>query len=173
LVAVTIGPGSFTGLRIGVTTAKTFAYAVGAQVLGLNTLEVVASRAPADVPGEILAVALDAQRGEVFAAGFCRGETGTWQLLAETAIVKRADWLASLPSGCLVSGPVLDQLAAEVPAGRTCIAGAFWQPTAAAVGQLAAARFRNGKGDDPMGLVPLYLRRSAAEEKAARAAVAE
>ncbi len=48
IVAVTTGPGSFTGLRVGLTTAKSFAYAVGAQVLGINTLEVLAEQAPAD-----------------------------------------------------------------------------------------------------------------------------
>src|SRR5262245_50788842 len=46
LVAVAVGPGSFTGLRIGVTTAKAFAYAVGAQVIGINTLAVLAHQSP-------------------------------------------------------------------------------------------------------------------------------
>ena len=45
LVAVSIGPGSFTGLRLGVMTAKAFAYAVGAPVLGIGTLEVIAAHA--------------------------------------------------------------------------------------------------------------------------------
>ena len=49
LVATTVGPGSFTGLRVGVTTAKTFAYAVGAEVLGLNTLEVIAAQTPSEL----------------------------------------------------------------------------------------------------------------------------
>src|SRR5262245_32191202 len=46
LVAVLTGPGSFTGLRIGVTTAKTLAYAWGADVVGINTLEAIAEQAP-------------------------------------------------------------------------------------------------------------------------------
>src|SRR5687768_6416743 len=46
LVAVTAGPGSFTGLRVGVTTAKVFAYATSAAVLGVDTLEVIAQQAP-------------------------------------------------------------------------------------------------------------------------------
>src|SRR5208337_2248427 len=46
LIAVTIGPGSFTGLRVGVATAKILAYATGAQVLGIGTLEAIATAAP-------------------------------------------------------------------------------------------------------------------------------
>ena len=65
-VAVTVGPGSFTGLRVGVTTAKAFAYAVGAEVIGINTLDVIAAQAP--VEAARVAVALDAQRQELFAA---------------------------------------------------------------------------------------------------------
>ncbi len=166
LVAVTVGPGSFTGLRVGVTTAKTFAYAVGAQALGLNTLEVIAAQVPRDLPGETLAAALDAHRGEVFAAAFRRGGAGTAEWLQEAAIVTRDDWLASLPPGCLVSGPVLSQLADRVPAGRICVPSELWHPTAATVGRLAAAKHAAGPSGDPWGLVPLYMRRSAAEEKA-------
>ena len=74
LVAVTIGPGSFTGLRIGVTTAKTLAYCAKADILGVDTLEVVASAAPDGV--DIVSVAVDAQRGQVVAGMFRRGADG-------------------------------------------------------------------------------------------------
>ena len=50
LVAVASGPGSFTGLRIGVTTAKVFAYAAGSQIIDLNTLEVIAAQCPSHLP---------------------------------------------------------------------------------------------------------------------------
>src|SRR5205807_6782629 len=81
LVATTVGPGSFTGLRVGVTTAKTFAYAVGAEVIGVNTLEAIAAQAPPDV--NRLAVALDAQRQQVFAAEFSRLPTGDFDWIGE------------------------------------------------------------------------------------------
>src|SRR5690606_26963117 len=70
LVAVTIGPGSFTGLRVGATTAKTFAYAAGCEVLGVDTLEVIAQQAP--VSSDTLWAVLDAQRSQLFAARFER-----------------------------------------------------------------------------------------------------
>ena len=66
LIAVTDGPGSFTGLRIGVTMAKTLAYAIEAKVLGINTLEVIAAQAP---PSEAAVTAvIDAQPGQFYSA---------------------------------------------------------------------------------------------------------
>src|SRR5688572_30661357 len=70
LVAVTAGPGSFTGLRVGITTAKAFAYAAGAEVLGVDTLEVLARQAPSDA--QLVQTAIDAQRQELFVATFHR-----------------------------------------------------------------------------------------------------
>ena len=96
LLAVTAGPGSFTGLRVGIATAKVFAYAAGAAVLGISTLETIAAAAPPTV--DKLSVALDAQRGDVIAQNFqlhsllyCR--PGSFRLLP------LADWLAGLLAG--------------------------------------------------------------------------
>src|SRR5262245_21398293 len=72
LVAVAVGPGSFTGLRIGVTAAKSFAYAVGAQIVGVNTLAVLAAQAPPSAAP--LWTVMDAQRRELFAARFTDSE---------------------------------------------------------------------------------------------------
>jgi tRNA threonylcarbamoyl adenosine modification protein YeaZ len=68
LVAVTTGPGSFTGLRIGVVAAKTFAYAVGAKLVGVHTLAAMAE--PIAKRTSRLWAILDAQRQELFAACF-------------------------------------------------------------------------------------------------------
>ena len=72
LVAVSIGPGSFTGLRIGVTLAKTLCYATGAKLVAVPSLEVIAANAPADA--RYIMPVLDARRGQVFAAVYQRGE---------------------------------------------------------------------------------------------------
>jgi tRNA threonylcarbamoyladenosine biosynthesis protein TsaB len=163
LVAVAVGPGSFTGLRIGVTTAKTFAYAVRAEVIGVNTLEVIAAQAPPDV--NRLAVVLDAQRQQVFAAEFARGSAGDFECVSDTAIVDNGIWLAKLDQSVAVSGPAIEKLGARLPAGIVVVARECWTPRAATVGDLGWRLHQVGQRDDLWRLVPQYFRRSAAEEK--------
>lgn len=163
LVAVSVGPGSFTGVRVGVTTAKTFAYSVGAEVLGINTLEVIAVRAPAEA--QVLTAAVDAQRGQVVACLFHRGEGDWWKAVEPPQLLDAKTWLESLASGTVVTGPVLRKLADRVPAHVAVLPHEFWVPTAAAVGLLAARDYAHGKRDDVWSLAPHYSRPSAAEEK--------
>lgn len=169
LVAVTQGPGSFTGLRLGVTTAKTLAYALGADLLGLNTLDVIAFQVPADQQpsGTRLHVVLDAQRQQLFAGCYGAGAAGTWTASGETHVVDDARWLESLRAGDLVTGPALKRLAAQVPdavrlAGEEC-----WLPSAASAARLAWLDYQRGRRDDPFRLLPQYFRPSAAEERRA------
>ena len=160
LVAVAIGPGSFTGLRIGVTMAKTFAYAVGAQVIGVNTLAVLAEQAR-HLSGPLWTV-MDAQRQELYAAKFVDG------VGSETRIVGEVDWLAALQPGDRVTGPALRKLQPRLPAGVEVVDASLWQPLAKAVGVVGWREFQAGRRDDVWKLAPHYYRQSAAEEKAAK-----
>ena len=72
LIAVGVGPGSYTGLRVGLTAAKTLAYATGAPLIGLDSLHAVACNAPADSPR--VSVIADAQRGQLYIAEFTRSQ---------------------------------------------------------------------------------------------------
>ena len=163
LVAVATGPGSFTGLRIGVTTAKAFAYAVGCEVLGVHTLLSIASR----VPPEVLevSVVLDAQRGELFATDAFRQLDGTFAERDTTQIIARDKWLAGLQAGQIVTGPGLSKIAAQLPSGVIAVERAFWAPTASSIGQLAERQFSAGVRESVFGLLPRYFRRTAAEEQ--------
>lgn len=166
VVAVGLGPGSFTGLRVGVTTAKTFAYAVGSQIVGANTLDAVARGTPATCPN--LSAVLDAQREELFARDFVRNALGAWRPVGETRIVPVDAWLAGLASGWMVSGPGWAKHAVRLPPGVNVAAPEHWQPMAGAIGRLALERHVGGHGDDLWSLVPRYYRPSAAEEKRSR-----
>jgi tRNA threonylcarbamoyladenosine biosynthesis protein TsaB len=161
LVSVAIGPGSFTGLRIGVTTAKTLAYSLGSHVIGVNALDVIASQAPRCAAP--LWVVIDAQRQELFAAKFVDAAR-----VGEPAIVSQADWLKMLRSSDRVTGPGLQRLRARLPSDVNVIDEACWQPLAASVGTLAWRDYAAGRRDDVWKLLPLYYRPSAAEEKAAQ-----
>jgi len=163
LVAVTTGPGSFTGLRVGVTTAKVLAYAASAEVLGVNTLEAIAMGMPRRY--ERFTVVLDAQRQQSYLAEFHRDEHGQLTVVRSTEIVDNQAWIAGLHAEDVVTGLGLTKLCGQLPAGIVIAEENFWTPRAAAVGQIAETAFAAGKRDDPFTLVPNYFRRTAAEEQ--------
>jgi tRNA threonylcarbamoyladenosine biosynthesis protein TsaB len=163
LVAVTVGPGSFTGLRIGVTTAKAFAYAIGAEVLGINTLEALALQATPSASS--LWAVLDAQRQELFAARFIFDDQFNFRTEVETCIIPQDEWLAGVRSGDRVIGPALKRFASRFPTGVEVLGEQSWQPVATSVGEVAWKNYQAGHRDDVWKLSPNYYRPSAAEEK--------
>lgn len=166
LVGATTGPGSFTGLRIGVVTAKTIAYAIGAKLAGVHTL---AALAEGVAPGtRRLWTILDAERGELFAAAFDGGKPIIEQGLPTTDVAAVERWLERLHPGDTVAGPPLAKLRDRLPCDVAVAEEAAWLPSAAAVGRLAASMLDRGELVAPLELVPNYYRKSAAEEKAAR-----
>jgi len=190
LVAVSIGPGSFTGLRVGVTAAKVFAYAVGAEVLGVSTLEAIATNsgtAPILVSAKTglspsaqpeasrpVSVVIDAQRGEVVVQSFLQQPDGWFAAAGPEELLDADRWLEKLQAaisplwkgtGASVTGPGLVRLIDRLPPGVEVVDRSLWTPRAAVVGLLAARYYGQGRRDDLWKLVPRYYRRSAAEEK--------
>jgi len=100
-IAVGVGPGSFTGLRIGVATARALAQSTGAGLVGVSTLRALAAAAPADPGGAALA-AIDARRGEAFAAAW----SGSTLLMPPAALPPEelARAAAALPRPVLAVG---------------------------------------------------------------------
>jgi tRNA threonylcarbamoyladenosine biosynthesis protein TsaB len=155
-----------------VTTAKAFAYAVKADVIGLSTLEVLVHQTPPDwlaaEPREIQAI-LDAQRKELFVGRF-HGTPGLPISRVEPDHLIAAEiWLQSLPAGAIVTGTGVEKLLDRLPQGTSIVPAPLREPQAAMVGRLAWREHERGRRDDLWKLAPEYLRPSYAEEKAAKA----
>jgi tRNA threonylcarbamoyl adenosine modification protein YeaZ len=141
LFAVSEGPGSFTGLRIGVTAAKVFAYATGCEVLGVDTLEVMAAQVPLD--GSCIWATLDAQRGQLYAESFTRSE-GRWRSQTPPQIWDVEAWINQLRPGDVVTGPGLARCQTQIPSIVRVADPARWVPEAETLGHLAVDRFLAG-----------------------------
>jgi tRNA threonylcarbamoyladenosine biosynthesis protein TsaB len=169
--AVSIGPGSFTGLRIGLSTIKGLAYGLGVPVVGVSTLLANAARVD-DFDGLICSF-LDARKKEVYAALFRRsGESLTRVTEDVAAGVPAVIGLVGELSGaapCLVIGDgaitygklFTDELGKRVRLS----AGDLYSSLASAVARLSEDQIRQADGSDLGSLVPVYLRASEAELK--------
>jgi tRNA threonylcarbamoyladenosine biosynthesis protein TsaB len=168
LIAVVQGPGSFTGVRVGITTAKTLAYALSCEVMGIDTLDVLASQA-APAAARIHPI-VDAQRGQLFTAQFTwpNGEPFAVRKSA-TAIVDLTPWLAGLHPGDVVIGPALGKISPQLPELLLSQNRVQCEASAAIAGRLAWRNFQAGRRDSLWTLAPHYHRLSAAEENRAAA----
>lgn len=154
LLAATIGPGSFTGLRIGLAAARGLALAAGRPLRGIGTLEALAAAvAPAAWAGRSLLAAIDARRGEIYLQGFGPG----LRPLAGPALIPltaAADLVPAGPLALVGSGAAL--LAARLP-GRDLVSGiGADMPDARVVAFRAQAMGALPAGSPPPA--PLYLR---------------
>ncbi len=164
--AVSIGPGSFTGLRVGLATVKGLAYGTGRPVAPVPTLSALACAVPhGDGP---VAAVLDARRGEVYAAVFADASPGPEcpPLLAEG--VYTADELAArLPLRARVVGEgvavVAERLRDRLGPGLQLVPPPAGDARARHVGVLGARVLAAGEGVEARAMVPRYVRRAQAE----------
>jgi len=160
-VLVSRGPGSYTGLRVGIMSAKALAYATGCALVAIDTFAAIAHQAPVDV--QQVDVLADAQQNRVYVQRFARSGDGM-QPITPLAIHPFAEWLADLPNGVSVSGPGI-RGHEEALRGRHLVAAELCDPRPQSLLALGLARLQRGEGDDFWSVEPLYLRASAAEEQ--------
>ena len=167
-LAVAVGPGSFTGLRIGISTVKGLALATGKPLVGISTLDALAWSLPfAGVP---LCPILNARKGEVY-GGLYRTEGGRLlrlsghRAVAPTQLAEEIREMGLGPVVFLGDGvapfrePIRDVLGPDAwfaPPG-------YRLPSATSLGELALAAFARGEAADPATLVPVYVRAPEAE----------
>ncbi len=159
LLAISAGPGSYTGLRVGFTFAKTFATQSDVPVVAVSSLDVIAMNVTAS---NGLCVAVDARLGQVFAALY----DGEGKRVSQDIAAPPGDMAAKLEPGTLVIGGGLKRYrdvfaqVAEVSDDEST-----WWPNAANVGRLGLTIFAEKGGDDPHTLAPRYMGRPQAEVK--------
>lgn len=168
-VAVCLGPGSYNGLRAGISLAKGLAFALGVPLLGISGLEAVAHQAAAGGAAGLPACAVQPASGTgrrglplVAAALFRAGERGLQRERAEQ-IVDLDELCGWFVEPTLVCGELTPELRRELQTGRAAAALRLAPPLAQqrrpfAIAELAQRRVAAGEADDPAALQPLYLR---------------
>jgi tRNA threonylcarbamoyladenosine biosynthesis protein TsaB len=161
---VAIGPGSFSGIRVGLAAVKGIALALGKPVVSVSSLDVLAWQGLAE--GEQGAAVIDARRGEIF-TGVYRKDMNRVELRESPSLIRIADF------GKLIERISSDGLAIcmeremeSLPASSSrALDIRIVIPSASACALLAGEGFKAGQAQDVHSIAPLYIRRSDAEEK--------
>ena len=160
-IAVSIGPGSFTGLRIGLALAKGLAFAGGLPLVGVPTLEALAWVADA-APGTSVCAALDARKREVYAALFAVEAGGLRRVTPDLALAPEA-LAARLPRPCTLVGDAGEVYGAVLGAHARLLPFATHHPRGGVIARLGAARLAAGEAANVGTLEPIYVRPPDAE----------
>lgn len=151
--AAASGPGSFTGVRIGLTAVKGLAEMTGKRVAAVSNLQALALYGT----GDLRSVVVDARRGEIYGAVYSRD----LNLYSPEVVMKFPDWLRTLPA--TVTEMISNNPAPFAPfaAGMTMVTAP--RSLAGAVGQIAWKRMQDRTTSDPADVDANYIRRSDAE----------
>ena len=163
LIAVSQGPGSYTGLRVGITCAKSLAWTLGKDLLAVPSLDVIAENLR-DQDG-LVGTALDAKRGQVYACTY-RAQGGVVHRLSDYRVLLPEELADELEPGSRVIGDAVARFG-EIFRQAGLILGdeAQGQARARHLVRLAEQRYAAGARSDWRTVTPMYLRRPEAEEK--------
>lgn len=159
-VAIDIGPGSFTGLRIGTAFVKALLFRTGTPLIGVPSLDVLAANL--SLAAQRICPIVDAKQRKIYTARY-QVVDGQLKKLSDYHLWTIEEFLATLmdeePVVLLGDGitPYRDRLVERLRDRAIFAPPECWWPKAATLGRLALERFRRGQRDDPSTLVPMYL----------------
>ena len=163
-IGVSLGPGSFTGLRIGMATAKGLAAASGIKLLGVSTLDSLAAKCVTD---RLICSVLDARKKEVYAALYKRDGDDQLSRTSDICAVSPEDLAARItePVMMIGDGAVVyrEVFSDHIGENLTIVPSALHEPAAPSLGLLCADDLLKDKCLDVGSAVPLYVRSSDAE----------
>lgn len=177
VIAVSAGPGSFTGLRIGSATAKGLGFALKKPIVSVPTLAAMAYQCWGS--GRYVCPIMDARRGQVYTACYCFDADGEMQTVMEPQILMMEEWipvLKELGKQLLFIGdgiPVFKEKIKEAMPDSLFAPAHMNRQRAAAVAVLAAKMYKDGIYETAADHVPCYLRKSQAEREREAAAEVE
>ena len=167
-IAISLGPGSFTGLRVGLSAVKGLALAAERPVVGIPTLDALASNLP--FTPYVICPLVDARKGEVYTALYKDGEGGRIEQLTPYQVLAPLDLLEKIPpqetiflgDGVEAYGELIEE--------RLGAKALFAPPhlrflRGSTVAEIGLQRFKKGENDNISSLVPIYVRPSDAEIK--------
>jgi tRNA threonylcarbamoyladenosine biosynthesis protein TsaB len=163
---VSAGPGSFTGLRIGITLAKTLALAAGVKLVAVPSVRVLVENAPADARNVI--IVLDAKRDQIFTARFERSsEDQPWREREPARLDSLRAMLDRSPRPVHLLGEGIPYHLRFISQDSQVIVTPeeTWRASARAVGRIGSQLAQAGQYTDPDRLTPIYIRKPEAEEK--------
>ncbi len=164
--AVTIGPGSFTGIRIGLSTVKGLAWAAGRPAIGVSTLEALAHNIP--YTDRDICPLIDARKGEVYTAIF-RTDGERLVRVCEDVAIKPEMLVDMIERDTVMFGDGLERYGEFLKdrlGDRVVFApDTYWFVHASIIGYIAYRRILRGDVDDPISILPIYIRPSEAELK--------
>jgi tRNA threonylcarbamoyladenosine biosynthesis protein TsaB len=161
-IMVSRGPGSYTGLRVGLATAKALAFATGCELRAVDTFAAIAEQVPREA--QFVSVIADALQGQVYAQHFANRHDG-WRAEKPLHITSVGEFAARLPGGEWLSGPGVSVYESQLPTANPRTPEADREPRIACVFAVGL-RLPPLTKEELFALEPLYLRGSSAEEKA-------
>jgi tRNA threonylcarbamoyladenosine biosynthesis protein TsaB len=161
LIAAGLGPGTWTGLRVGITTAKALAYALEVGIIGISTLDAIAAGVTDYAGG--LAVIVDARRHEIYGRSYVVDGKGGIAAGGDIFVAPPGSLSRFVGADYALIGNGTALLSEEDRGKRHILSARFFDVDAGVICRLATERYRSVGPDSPRDVTPIYVRKSDAE----------